>query len=439
MVEPLRCNFSRNDRSNWSWHYSVLRPDKEANSRGNIMENCVITSAVRTAVGSYLGSLKTSPAQFLASAVIKEAVKRSNVAGTEVNHVIMGHVLPSADAPNIARVATLLAGLPEEVPAFTVDRQCGSALQAVVTATQEIQTGYADVVVAGGTENMSRAPYYLPLNARYEGFRMGDSKLYDSFIRAVEYTQPPELYQKVNMGITAENVAAKHNISRQEQDAFALHSQQKAVAAIQAGKFREEIIPFEIVQKKGVIVFDTDEFPKADTTPESLATLKPAFVKDGSVTAGNASGMNDGASAVVVMSETKAKSLGCKPLVRILAHAVTGLDPRVMGLGPVSAIQSVLVRTGLKLEDIDLFEINEAFAAQSLGVLKELGMAPGSPLYDRVNVNGGAVALGHALGSSGTRILTTLIYELGRRQGRYGIASLCIGGGQGIALLVERV
>lgn len=401
------------------------------------MEKCVIASAVRTPVGSYLGSLKTIPAQHLAKVVVREAVNRLSLDTDSVEQVILGHVLPSADAPNIARVAALLAGFSENTPGYTVDRQCGSSLQAVINAVQEVQTGNADIVVAGGVENMSRGIYFLPPSVRYEGFRMGNVKVFDAFAHAVGHCQPPELYPNVNMGITAENVAAKHNITREEQDRFALDSQTKAVKAIREGKFKAEIVPLEIPGKKGTVVFDTDEYPKADASLETLAKLKPAFLKDGSVTAGNASGMNDGASAVVVMSEKKCGALGIKPLARIVSYAVTGLDPRVMGLGPVSAIQAVLNKTGLTLEDIDLFEINEAFSAQALGVLKELNMYPGSPLYSRVNVNGGAVALGHALGSSGTRVLTTLIYELRRRGGKYGIASLCIGGGQGIAMVVE--
>lgn len=403
------------------------------------MEQCVITSAARTAVGSYLGSLKTVPVQTLASAVIKEAIKRSKLEPEHIDSVIMGHALPSAEAPNMARVASLLAGLNEATPAFTVDRQCGSGLQAIISATQEIQTGNAEILIAGGAESMSRAVYYMQPSARYEGFRMGNTLVYDAFAKGVENCQPPELYPNVNMGITAENVVARHGISRQDQDEFALDSQRKAVAAINAGRFKDEIVPFEVVSKKDKIVFEIDEYPKPNASLDALAKLKPAFLKDGTVTAGNASGMNDGASAVVVMSETKCRELGLDPLARIVAHAVTGLDPRVMGLGPVSAIQTVLKKAGLQVEDIDLFEINEAFSGQALGVLKELGMYPGSPLYERVNVNGGAVALGHALGSSGSRILTTLIYELKRRGGRYGVASLCIGGGQGIAMLVETV
>lgn len=403
------------------------------------MEKCVITSAVRTAVGSYLGSLKTVSPDKLAATVIKEAVTRSNLEPNQVERVIMGNVLPNSEAPNIARVGALLAGIPEETPAFSVDMQCGSGLQTVRLATMEIQTGACEVVVAGGTESMSRALYYLPPAVRYEGFRLGNQTVHDAFMRAVTQVQPPSLYPNVNMGITAENVAVRHSISREQQDAFALESQKKACAAIAAGRFTDEIVPVEVSDRKDRFMFVVDEYPKANTTLENLAKLKPVFQKDGTVTAGNASGMNDGASAVVVMSEKRAKELGVKPLVRVVQHSVTALDPKVMGLGPVTAIQAVLKQANMRLEEIDLFEINEAFSAQSLGVLKELDMLPGTALYSRVNVNGGAVALGHALGSSGTRILTTLIYELKRRGGRYGIASLCIGGGQGIAMLVENI
>jgi len=364
---------------------------------------------------------------------------RSNLEPNQVERVILGNVLPNSEAPNIARVGALLAGIPEETPAFSVDMQCGSALQAVRLATMEIQAGACETVVAGGTESMSRALYYLPPAVRYEGFRMGNQTLTDAFMRAVSQVQPPALYPNVNMGITAENVATLHGISREQQDAFALDSQKKACAAIASGRFKDEIVPVEVSDRKHSFIFEQDEYPKADATLEGLAKLKPVFQEDGSVTAGNASGMNDGASAVVVMSEKKAKEQGVTPLVRILQHSVTALDPRIMGLGPVTAIQSVLKQANLSIEDIDLFEINEAFAVQSLGVLKVLDMLPGTPMYSRVNVNGGAVALGHALGSSGTRILTTLIYELKRRGGRYGVASLCIGGGQGIAILVENI
>ncbi len=403
------------------------------------MEQCVITSATRTAVGSYLGTLKTVPPEQLAASVITEAVARSHVAPEQVDRVVMGHVLSNSEAPNIARVGALLAGLSEATPAFTVDMQCGSGLQALRLAIMEIQAGAANIAVAGGVESMSRALYYLSPSVRYEGFRLGEQTVCDAFTRAVTRVQPPSLYPGLNMGLTAENIADQHAISREQQDAFALDSQKKACAAIAAGRFKDEIVQVEVTDRKSSILFVQDEYPKANATPEGLAKLNPVFRKGGTVTPGNASGMNDGASAVVVMGEAKAREIGVRPLARVLRHSVTGLDPNVMGLGPVTAIRSVLKQGNLTLEDIDLFEINEAFAAQSLGVLKELDMLPGTPMYSRVNVNGGGIALGHALGSSGARILTTLIHELKRRGGRYGIASLCIGGGQGIAMRVENI
>ena len=399
------------------------------------MKNLVITGAARTAVGAYLGSLKTVEAQDLGAAVIKEAALRSGISLDQLYQVIMGDVY--GYTPNVARCAALLAGVPEEVPAYTVDRQCASSLQAVQSACYEISAGEADIIIAGGVETMSRMTYYLPPSARYEPFRLGDKPLYDTFNHGVTIVQPQALYPDTNMGITAENVAELYNITREEMDAFALDSQRKAKLAQDTGKFKEEIVPFEVKSRRGSFVMDTDEHPKPDTTLESLASLHPAFKKDGIVTAGNASGMNDGASAVVVMREEKAQELSCKPLVRILTTTSAGVNPRFMGLGPVPAIRKALKKTGLTLEDMDLIELNEAFAAQSLGCLKELGMDMGTELYRRVNVNGGAIALGHALANSGTRLITTLIYEMKRRQVRYGLASLCIGGGQGMAIIVE--
>ncbi len=399
------------------------------------MKNCVITGAARTAVGGYLGSLKTVEAQDLAAAVLKEAASRSGITLKQVDQVVMGDVY--GYTPNVARCAALIAGVPEQTPAYTVDRQCASSLQAVVSAVYEIMSGEADVILAGGTEVMSRLTYYLDPSTRSEPLKMGNKTLYDTFFNGVTLVQPKSLYPGLNMGLTAENVAAKHNITREEQDRFALDSQNKMKKALEEGKFKDEIVPYEVKLRKSSFIFDTDEHPRPETSMDTLGKLKPAFKEGGTVTAGNSSGMNDGASAVVVMSEEKAKELGCRPLVKIISHSSAGVDPSVMGLGPVPAIQKALKKAGLTLEDIDLFEINEAFAAQSLGVLKELGMDVGSRLYERVNVNGGAIAHGHALANSGTRILTTLIYELKRRGGRYGVASLCIGGGQGMALVVE--
>lgn len=403
------------------------------------MRKCVITSAARTAVGGYLGSLKTVEAQDLGAAVIRCAAERSSVSLDQLDQVIMGDVY--GYTPNVSRCAALMAGVPERIPAYSVDRQCASSLQAVVSASYEIMAEEADIIVAGGVETMSRLPYYLDPSARYQGFRIGDAKLYDTFSHGVTLVQPPQLYPGLNMGLTAENVAERYHISRAEQDAFALDSQRKAKAAMETGCFRDEIVPFEVVNRKSRFVFDTDEHPRPETTMETLSKLKPAFRFDGTgtVTAGNSSGMNDGASAVVVMSEEKARELGQKPLVRILSSSSVGVDPRIMGIGPAVAIPKALRKAGLQLEDIGLFELNEAFAAQSLGCLIELGMTPGTAMYDRVNVNGGAIALGHALANSGTRILTTLIYEMKRRNVQFGVASLCIGGGQGMALVVENM
>ncbi len=403
------------------------------------MRKCVITSAARTAVGAYLGSLKTVEAQTLGADVIKEAAKRSGIRLDQLEQVVMGDVY--GYTPNVSRCAALIAGVPEEVPAYTVDRQCASSLQAVVSAMYEIQAEEADIIAAGGVETMSRLTYYLPPSARYEGFRIGDSVLYDTFNHGVTMVQPPELYPHLNMGLTAENVAAKYDISREAQDEFALDSQHKAKAAMDAGKFKDEIVPVEVELKKSSFIFDTDEHPRPETTLEKLAKLKPCFKFDGTgtVTAGNSSGMNDGASAVIVMSEDKANELGVKPLVRIVSSSSVGVDPRIMGIGPAYAIPKALKKAGLSLQDIGLIELNEAFAAQSVACLRLLGMAPGTEMYERVNVNGGAIALGHALANSGTRLLTTLIYEMKRRHVQYGLASLCIGGGQGMAMVVENI
>lgn len=402
------------------------------------MEDIVITSAVRTAVGAYLGSLKTVEAQDLGAAVIREAVRRSGLSPDMLDQVVMGEVY--GYTPNVARCAALLAGVPETVPAYTVDRQCASSMQAVMSAMYELMSGEADVICAGGVESMSRMLYYLDPSARYAPLRAGDKPLYDAFAHGVTIVQPKAMYPELNMGLTAENVAAKYHITREEQDAFALDSQRKAKRAMEEGRFKDEILPFEVKERKGSFIFDTDEHPKPDTTMETLAKLKPAFKRDGTgtVTAGNASGMNDGASALIVMRASKAAALGIQPLARIKAISSAGCDPALMGLGPVYATRKALKKAGLTLEDMDLIELNEAFSTQALGCMKELGLEMGSAMYGRVNVNGGAVALGHALGNSGTRILTTLIYEMGRRKSRYGLATLCIGGGQGMACIVER-
>lgn len=394
------------------------------------MENVYIVSAVRTAIGKMGGTLKFIPAEELAKIAIEEALKRANITGEVVDEVIMGQAKQSSDAPNLARVAALLAGLPVEVPAYTVMRQCASGMQSVQNAAQAIQCGLGDVFVAGGVENMSDAPYYLR-KARY-GYTVGNSVLVDPIPEGQFRCQPQSMFGTFNMGITAENLAKKYNISREEQDAYSFQSQSRARRAIDDGTFAQEIVPVPVPQKKAPpIMFDTDEHPRLSSL-EKLATLKPAFQEGGTVTAGNSSGRNDGASALVLMSEAGLKKTGAKPIAKVISQASVGVSPEIMGIGPVQAIYKALDRAGLKLEDIGLAELNEAFAAQTLAVLREV------PLDQSiVNVNGGAIALGHPLGCSGARILTTLVYEMQRRGTRYGLAALCVGGGQGSATIVE--
>lgn len=398
----------------------------------------MITSGARTAVGAFLGGLKTIPVEELAATAITEALKRSNNLDPHlVNDVVFGHVESSGDAPNLGRNAAMLAGL-DHVPGYTLNRICGSGLQAIVNAAQDIMVGNSEIVVAGGAESLSRAPYYLPLEARYKGFAMGNYELKDANTKFHHNCQPYPQYPIMHMGNTAENVVRKYEIPREDQDLFAYNSQMRAKAAIESGRFEREITPVEIKGRKGeVTIIDKDEHPKPYTTLEALAKLKPVFEKDGTVTAGNSSGLNDGGAAVVVMSEEKANELGLEPMAEIVDFAIAGLDPSIMGLGPVFAIRKLLEKTGMAKEDIDLYEINEAFAGQMLGCMKELDMYLDSPLYDRLNVNGGAVALGHPLGMSGTRITISLMYELIERKAKYGIASACIGGGMGIALLIK--
>jgi acetyl-CoA C-acetyltransferase len=392
------------------------------------MEDIVIVSAVRTAVGKFGGSLAKIPAPELGAIVIKEALARAKVDPSQVSEVIMGQVLAAGSGQNPARQALLAAGLPKEVPGLTINAVCGSGLKAVMLAAQAIAWGDAEIVVAGGQENMSAAPHVLP-NSR-DGQRMGDWKLVDTMIVDGLW----DVYNKYHMGITAENVAKQHEITREAQDALALGSQQKAAAAQDAGKFKDEIVPVSIPQKKGdPIIFAADEFINKKTNAEALAGLRPAFDKAGSVTAGNASGINDGAAAVVVMSAKKAAELGLKPLARIVAFGTSGLDPATMGMGPVPATRKALERAGWKASDVNLFELNEAFAAQACAVNKELGIDPA-----RVNVNGGAIAIGHPIGASGCRILVTLLHEMQRREAKKGVAALCIGGGMGVSLAVER-
>jgi len=392
------------------------------------MEDIVIVSAARTAVGKFGGSLAKVPATELGSIVIKEALARANVGLDQVGEVIMGQVLAAGAGQNPARQALLKAGVAKETPALTINAVCGSGLKAVMLAAQAVAWGDSEIVVAGGQENMSASPHVL-LNSR-DGQRMGDWKMIDSMIVDGLW----DVYNQYHMGVTAENVAKAYGITRDMQDALALASQTKAAAAQAAGKFNDEIVTVSIAQKKGdPILFNADEFINKKTNAEALAGLRPAFDKAGSVTAGNASGINDGAAAVVVMSAKKAAALGLKPLARIAAFGTSGLDPAIMGMGPVSASRKALQRAGWNAADVDLFELNEAFAAQACAVNQELGLDP-----SKVNVNGGAIAIGHPIGASGCRILVTLLHEMQRRDAKKGLAALCIGGGMGVSLALER-
>ncbi len=392
------------------------------------MEDIVIVSATRTAVGKFGGTLAKTPATELGAAVIADLLKRTGVDPQAVGEVIMGQVLAAGVGQNPARQALLKGGVPKEVPALTINAVCGSGLKAVMLAAQSIAYGDSEIVIAGGQESMSMAPHVLP-NSR-DGQRMGDWKMVDTMIVDGLW----DVYNQYHMGITAENVAKQYNISREAQDALALASQQKAAAAQDAGKFKDEITPFTIPQKKGdPVVFVADEYLNRKTNAEALAGLRPAFDKAGGVTAGNASGLNDGAAAVMVMTAKKAAALGLKPMARIASFATAGLDPAIMGMGPVPASTKALARAGWKAADLDLLEINEAFAAQACAVNNAMGWDT-----SKVNVNGGAIAIGHPIGASGCRILVTLLHEMQRRDAKKGIASLCIGGGMGVALTVER-
>ena len=392
------------------------------------MEEIVIASACRTALGKFGGSLTNVPAADLGAIVIKEAVKRAGIKPEDVEEVVMGNVIQAGLGQNVARQATLKAGLPVEVPAMTINKVCGSGLRCVSLAAQMIKAGDVDVVVAGGMENMSAAPFVLD-KARW-GQRMGDGKLVDTMIKDALW----DAFNNYHMGVTAENIAKQWGITREDQDAFSAASQQKAQKAIESGRFKDEIVPVPVPQRKGdPIIFDTDEFPRFGTTKETLAKLKPAFIKDGTVTAGNASGINDGAAAFVVMSAKKAKELGIKPLAKIVSYGSKGLDPSIMGYGPFHATKKALEVAGLTVDDLDLIEANEAFAAQSIAVARDLKFD-----MNKVNVNGGAIALGHPVGASGARILCTLLYEMEKRDAKKGLATLCIGGGMGTAVIVER-
>lgn len=393
------------------------------------MRDVVIVSAVRTTVGTFGGALKDIPAIELGKIAVEEALKRAKVKPEQVEEVILGNVLQAGQGQNPARQVVIRSGIPKEVPATTINKVCASGLKSVMMAAQAIKAEDMDIVVAGGIESMSQAPFYIP-GARW-GYRMNDGALIDGMI----HDGLLDIFNHYHMGITAENVAEKFGVSRQDQDALALRSQQNAGRAIKEGRFKEEIVPVMIPQKKGnPIVFDTDEHPRPNTTKEALAGLRPAFKKDGTVTAGNASGINDSAAALVIMSADKAKALGLPPIARIKSYATAGVAPDIMGTGPVPASQNALKKAGLTVKDLDLIEANEAFAAQAVYVNRMMGWDP-----EKVNVNGGAIAIGHPIGASGARILVTLLYEMKKRQARYGIATLCVGGGMGGALIAERM
>ena len=392
------------------------------------MREVVIVSAVRTPVGSFGGALKDTTAAVLGSIAVKAAIERAGINPEIIDEVVFGSVLQGGLGQNIARQVSIHAGIPKEVPAFTLNKVCGSGLRTVALAAQIIKAGDADCIIAGGTESMSLAPYVMP-SARW-GARMGDTKVVDMMV----YDGLTDVFNGYHMGITAENIAEQWGLTREELDAFSANSQNKAEAAIKAGRFKDEIVPVVLPQKKGdPIIFDTDEYVKFGTTAEKLGALRPAFKKDGVVTAGNASGINDGAAAFVVMSKEKADALGLKALCTIKSYASAGVDPSIMGIGPVPATNKALAKAGLKVADLDLVEANEAFAAQSLAVGKDLGLDP-----TKLNVNGGAIAIGHPIGASGGRILVSLIHEMGKRDAKVGLATLCIGGGQGTALIIER-
>lgn len=393
------------------------------------MREVVIVSACRTPVGTFNGTLKDTPVVDIGKVVMEEAVKRAGIDPAIIDEVVFGCVIQAAQGQNVARQSMIKAGIPQETTAFTINKVCGSGLRSVSLATQIIKAGDADVVLAGGMENMSHAPFALE-KARY-GYRMNNGTLVDCMIKDGLW----EAFNNYHMGITAENVNEQWGITREEQDEFGLRSQERAAAAISSGRFKDEIVPVVLKGKKGDIVFDTDEHPRA-TTSEKMAGLKPAFKKDGSVTAANASGINDGAAALIIMSKNKADELGLKPMARIVSYASGGVDPKIMGVGPVPASKKALERAGLTVDDLDLIEANEAFAAQSIAVAREMGWAD---KMDKVNVNGGAIALGHPVGASGARILVTLLYEMQKRESKYGLATLCIGGGMGTALVVERL
>ncbi len=392
------------------------------------MNEVVIASAARSAVGSFGGSLSNIPVVELGTIVAVEAMKRASISPEQIDEVILGNVLQAGQGQNTARQVSIHAGIPIETPSFTINKVCASGMKSIMLAAQAIKAGDAEIILAGGMENMSAAPYLIP-KARF-GHRMGDGSLIDSMVHDGLF----EIFNKYHMGITAENIAEQFNITRQEQDEFALASQHKAQKAIESGRFKDEIVPVEIPQRKGdPIIFDTDEHPRAGTTLEMLSKLKPAFKKDGTVTAGNASGINDSAACLIIMSLKKAEELGIEYMVRIKSYATAGVDPKIMGTGPIPASKLALSKAGINVNDLDLIEANEAFASQSIAVNRTLGWD-----MDKVNLNGGAIALGHPIGASGARILTTLLYEMEKKGSQTGLATLCIGGGQGAAIIIEK-
>ncbi|MCK6263642.1 acetyl-CoA C-acetyltransferase [Vibrio sp. ZSDE26] len=401
------------------------------------MEKVFVVAAKRTPLGSFGGSLKDIPAGKLASVAIKAALESGNVQAHNVDEVIVGNVIGAGQGMSVGRQAAIYAGVPASVPAYTLNMVCGSGMKTVMDGVSHIRSGDAEIVVAAGVEVMSQIPFTVPASVR-DGHKMGNMSLTDLLIN----DGLTDVFNQYHMGVTAENVATECSIGRQQQDEFALASQQKAVAAIEAGVFKDEIVPVDVKKRRETFVFDTDEYPKTTATLEGLEKLRPAFDREGSVTAGNASGINDGASALVLASEYAVKTYNLKPIAEIASYAQTGIDPKVMGLGPVKAVTTALEKADLKLTDIDLYELNEAFAAQALGVVHSLAkehQVSASSILENANVNGGAIALGHPLGASGNRILVTLVHELNRRSAQYGVASLCVGGGMGTAVIVKSI
>ncbi|EPB6686633.1 acetyl-CoA C-acetyltransferase [Vibrio alginolyticus] len=401
------------------------------------MEKVFIVAAKRTPIGAFGGSLKNTSAGDLAAVAIKGALEAAKLPGDKVDEVIVGNVVGAGQGMGVGRQAALFAGIPESVPAYGVNMVCGSGMKTVMDAVSHIRSGDAEIVVAAGVEVMSQIPFAAPSSIR-DGNKMGNLELTDLLV-ADGLT---DVYNQYHMGVTAENVAKQIGLTRQQQDEYALSSQQKAVAAIEAGKFQDEIVPVEVKQRRETVMFDTDEYPKANATMEALSKLRPAFDREGTVTAGNASGINDGASAIIVASESAVKAHGLTPLAEIVSYAQSGLDPKIMGLGPVESVNKALEKAELSVHDIDVYELNEAFAAQALGVIHQLAetnQVPVNAIQDKANFNGGAIALGHPLGASGNRILVTLVHELNKQNGQYGVASLCVGGGMGTAVVVKTV